>query len=81
MSPDGKMAMPGLVLSPAQHRFQHWLWKKTVPRGKARNDWEVGGQKRRPNGSLQTIWDVVELDSNCSWAYSKAGTIVIQPKD
>lgn len=38
--------------------------KNIPPRGKARKDWEVGDQElRRPDRSLQTIWDPVKLDN------------------
>lgn len=37
--------------------------KNTLPGGKARKDWEMGGQEKRTDRSLQTIWDPVELDS------------------
>lgn len=37
--------------------------KNTVPRRKAKKDWEMGGQERRPDRSLQTFWDLVELDN------------------
>lgn len=82
MFPNWKMATCLVLSSFAQHRFQHWLWKKKCPaRREARKGWEVGDQVRRPGGGLQTIWDVVELDSNYAWACGKAGTIVLQPKD
>lgn len=57
--------------------------KNTLPRGKARKDWEAGGQERRPDRSLQTTGGLVELGQyrNCSWAHGKVGTIVLQPKD
>lgn len=37
--------------------------KNTLSRGEARKDWEVGGQERRPDRSLQTIWGLAELDN------------------
>lgn len=33
-----------------------------MPRGKAREDWKVGGQERRPDRSFQTVWGLAELD-------------------
>lgn len=88
MYPDGKMGT-SLVLSSLLHStgsstgFGRKKKKKTLPRGKARRDWEVGGQERRPNRSLQTIGGLVELENtgNCSWAQGKVGTIVLQSED
>lgn len=83
MSPNWKMATC-LVLSSLLHSTGSSTGfgrKNALPRGKARKGWEVGGQVRRPDRSLQTIWDVVELDSNYAWACGKAGTTVLQPKD
>ena len=83
MSPNWKKATC-LVLSSLLHSTgssTDFGRKSTLPRGKARKHWEVGGQVRRPGRSLQTIWDVVELDINGAWACGKAGTIVLQPKD
>lgn len=65
MSPDGKLGTY-LVLSSFLHSTVSALAleeKNTPPRGKARKDWEVGDQERRPDRSLQTVWDPVELDN------------------
>lgn len=57
--------------------------KNTLPRGKARKDWEAGGQERRPDKSLQTMGGPSGVGQyrNCSWAHGRVGTIVLQLKD
>lgn len=62
MYPDGKMGT-SLVLSCLLHSTGSSTGfgrKKTLPRGKARKNWEAGGQERRLKRSLQTVGGLVD---------------------
>lgn len=57
------MGYPCLVpLLTAQVLALAWKKKISSPEGKPKQ-WEVGGQKRRPDRSLQIILGLVELDN------------------